>query len=288
MSQLTILVGVILIYFLYKALRKKDFSWSHVAKNENPKRPKDHLSVLYKETVGLASLQENPILFLSDAIESENDAEAYSHHVVQEILEYLDLPYSSIRINYSVKNDPPKVTMNSIHGFDFQIPADLKQSKGALQSLLAYECVRIFMAYQRSEFALRVKEHHLNDYAAIYSGLGVIFLKHLEELLDLLRHIEPEFSFYTNINDLMFVMAVYLFQKDLTPDYLQGRLDTYYTRRITREYRQLIKTPYEIIYKDAFDANIRCHKCFQISRVPAGRKMVVTCPNCKNQFDIRT
>ncbi len=288
MSQIFLLIGVILLYFLYTIVKRSKISLLNLKRKDNQKKPEDYVTMLYRETVKFGFLKSRPLFLLDDRIKNEPDAETYSHRIVEDIMSYLEIPFSSIKINYSAKNEPPRVEMNDIHGFDFYIPADLKHSKGAIQSQLVFECSRIFMAFQRGEFSLKVKNQRLYDYVTIFTGLGVVFLQDLEDLIDLLRHIEPEFSYYTNVNDLLFLMAVYLHQRNLELNVLEGQLNSYQLRKIGRAYLELTKMPYRLLHKDAFDANIICQKCFQILRVPAGKKLQVTCNTCATQFEAKT
>ncbi len=288
MSHVILLVGIIFIYVIFMVMRRSKFSFTSVKNQDDSKKPEDQLTILYQETAGQAFLKSDPLFFLDDEIENEPNAEKYSYRIAKSILTFLNVSFSTIKVIYSARNEPPRVAMNDYQGYDFYIPIDLKKSKGAIRSLIAYECCRIFMAHQKIEFANHVKSRHLNDYATIFIGLGVVFLKDLEDLVDLLRHVEPEFSYFTDLNDLFFVMAAYLHQRGLTVDALDDQLRPYYLRMISRSWHDLKKMPYIVVHKDAFDANIRCQKCFQILRVPAGKKLLVTCSTCNEQFEVKT
>lgn len=288
MAQLIFLLGIVLLFFLYTIAKRTKFSFLRFNQQGDRKSPEKYITLLYQETSRYDFLKSQPLFFLDNEIEEEPNAERFSYRIAEAILNYLEVPFSSIRVVYTHKNETPNVVMNDIHGFDFYIPDDLKKSKGAIRSLIAYECTRIFLAFQGDTFATKVKNHHLTDYAVIFLGLGVVFLKDLEELIDLLRHIEPEFSFYTDLDDLLFLMAVYMFQRQVPVEAVSGHLPSYQMRKIQRAHHDLTKSSYQVLYKDAFDVNVRCQYCYQILRVPAGRKLRVTCSTCGSKFEVKT
>lgn len=287
MYQLVILVGIILLYLIFRVLKRASFSMEVIRSKTHVKTPEDVLAMFYKETHDYPFLQEKPLFLLSSELDSITDADEFGTRIAEEILNYLRIPFSSIRFQYSDKNEAPRVVMNSIHGFDFQLPSDLKQSKGAIKALVVYECARIYLASLGNDFACEVKDKHLTDYAVIFLGLGVPFLKDLDDLKDILRHIEPEFSYFTNPDDLMMIMAVYLGQHDLTPDILQPHLDAFQIRKIHRIYRDYDKRPFQILHRDAFDIILRCHRCFQVLRIPSDKKLMVTCSTCNHRFEFK-
>ncbi len=288
MSQLFILLSIIFIYFLYKMAKRSHVSLLNFSTAGDQKTPEDHLPLLYLETQNLTFVKNQAVFVLDPSIVQEPNAEKYGARIVEAILDYLQVPNSGVKVSYTAKNEPPRVQLNDFHGFDFYIPADLKQSKGAIQSLLAYECTRIFMAFQRREFAEKVKSRHLYDYTSIFIGLGLVFLNDLEDLVDLLRHIEPEFSYYINTNNLLFVSAVYYRQQGVSLEFLASHLKPEQIHTIQRIQSDLEKAPYKLLQKDAFDATICCQNCFQVLRVPAEKKLKITCSTCGSQFEAKT
>ena len=66
MYQLFILVGIILLYLLFRALRKARFSIEILKSKTEQKKPSDVLALFYKETHTYPFVKEKPLFLLSD------------------------------------------------------------------------------------------------------------------------------------------------------------------------------------------------------------------------------